>query len=252
MHNEKKRAREKVADTISVEKTSKKRQTMARSAGASNGTDEKVVDVKKGAKKPIFASVGNSKDSRNNNSSSSGGGKNNRKQFVQPIESSVIYLGHIAHGFYEKQMKQFFAQFGEVKQIKLFRSKKTGKSKGYAFVEFETPDVAKLVAEAMHGYFLHERQLVCHVIPPSKFHEGMFMTKKKVNSEASSSTSSKKGARNDGQDKDDVNEDDFVNPEPPQLVRTEKQLRRTKTAQLKKIAALKTKGIDFDIFEAMR
>ena len=27
-------------------------------------------------------------------------------------QSSVIYLGHLPHGFYEPQLKKFFAQFG--------------------------------------------------------------------------------------------------------------------------------------------
>ena len=84
--------------------------------------------------------------------------------------SSVIYLGHIAHGFYEAEMRKFFSQFGKVLKLKLFRSKKSGKSKGYAFIEFEDEEVATIVAEAMHGYFLHERQLICHVVPFSKIH----------------------------------------------------------------------------------
>ena len=37
----------------------------------------------------------------------------------------------------------------------------TGNSKGYAFVEFESKDVAKIVAETMNNYLFGERLLEC-------------------------------------------------------------------------------------------
>ena len=88
--------------------------------------------------------------------------------------STVIYLGHIPNGFAEKEIYKFFAQFGEVKRVKLHRSKKTNGSKGYAFVEFGDPSIAIVAAQAMNGYFLAERQLVCNVVPPTKLHKGLF------------------------------------------------------------------------------
>jgi nucleolar protein 15 len=105
--------------------------------------------------------------------------KKSKKVTVIPDGSNVTYLGHIPHGFYEKEMRGFFKQFGDVKRIKLFRSEKTGNSKGYGFVEFDTPEVAALVAESMNGYFLQGKQLVCNVIPTAKIHEGMFLPPKK-------------------------------------------------------------------------
>lgn len=92
--------------------------------------------------------------------------------------SSVIYLGHLPHGFYEPQLKKFFMQFGIVRKLKLFRSPKTGGSRGFAFLQFESPDTAQTVSDAMHGYFLHDRQLVSHVVPASKHHEGMWKMRK--------------------------------------------------------------------------
>jgi RNA recognition motif-containing protein len=37
----------------------------------------------------------------------------------------------------------------------------TGNSRGYAFLEFESEDVAKIVAETMNNYLFGERLLVC-------------------------------------------------------------------------------------------
>jgi nucleolar protein 15 len=88
--------------------------------------------------------------------------------------SAIIYIGHIPQGFFEQQMRSFFSQFGKVRKLKLFRSQRTGGSKGYGFLEFEDPSVAQVVAESMHGYLIQERQLVCHVVPIEKYHDGMF------------------------------------------------------------------------------
>ena len=39
-------------------------------------------------------------------------------------ERGVIYIGHIPHGFYEKEMKGYFSQFGTVTHVRLARSRK--------------------------------------------------------------------------------------------------------------------------------
>ena len=93
----------------------------------------------------------------------------------EPRESSIIYLGHVPHGFYEEQMNSFFSQFGTVKRLRLSRNKKTGRSKHYAFIEMESGEVASIVAETMNNYFLCGQKLVSHVIPLDKVHERMFV-----------------------------------------------------------------------------
>lgn len=94
--------------------------------------------------------------------------------------SKIIYLGHIPDGFFEKEMKKYFAQYGKVLRVKLFRSPKTNRSKGYAFIEFEDHEVAKTASESMQGYFMMERQLVSHVVPKDKIHDGMFKGPKQL------------------------------------------------------------------------
>lgn len=145
--------------------------------------------------------------------------------------SSVIYLGHIPHGFYEKEISKFFAQFGEVKRVKLFRSEKTGGSKGYAFIQFTEADVATTAALAMDGYFLSERQLVCRLIPSSKLHRGMFSRlkpKKDANAELAASL-------------------EPVEVSPETLAKKAKEFVKTQSAKQKKLIAM---GIDFDILQS--
>ncbi|KEP62699.1 UNVERIFIED_CONTAM: RNA recognition motif-containing protein [Hammondia hammondi] len=91
----------------------------------------------------------------------------------------VVYLGHLPQGFFEPQLRKFFSQFGKVTRVELRRSKRTGNSKGFAFVEFELPEVADIVAEAMNNYMMFGRTLVCHVVPPQNLSEKVFSHAKK-------------------------------------------------------------------------
>nr|XP_057938352.1 MKI67 FHA domain-interacting nucleolar phosphoprotein [Doryrhamphus excisus] len=90
------------------------------------------------------------------------------------LTPGVLYVGHLPLGLFEPQLRKYFQQFGTVLRLRLSRSKKTGGSKGYAFVEFDCDEVAKIVAETMNNYLMGERLIKCHVIPPEKVHEKLF------------------------------------------------------------------------------
>jgi len=140
--------------------------------------------------------------------------------------SDVIYVGHIPHGFYEREMRAFFSQFGVVRNVKLFRSEKTGNSKGYAFVKFESNEVAEVVADAINGYLLFDKQLVCNVLPLEKIHKGLFLRSK-----------SKQTA---------ISEEEVMLLTDDQVVKGEKNARNFLRAQQRKIDKLKRLGIDVD------
>lgn len=79
-------------------------------------------------------------------------------------KSGYVYVSHMPEGFEEDALRKFFWQFGKVLKVKVSRSKKTGRSKGYAFVEFHEKDVAKIAAETMHGFLIFGKQLVCRYL----------------------------------------------------------------------------------------
>ena len=81
-----------------------------------------------------------------------------------------MYVGHVPHGFYEKQMLGYFSQFGELLRVRLSRSRRSGRSKHYAFLEFKSAEVAAIAAEAMDGYLMMKQKIECHVVPPEKVH----------------------------------------------------------------------------------
>jgi len=97
-----------------------------------------------------------------------------RNRSGNEAKPGVVYLGRIPHGFYELQMKGYFSQFGTVNKIRIARSKRTGKIKGYAFIEFAHEEVAKIVADSMKNYLMFHRLLRCEFVPEDKVHPETF------------------------------------------------------------------------------
>ncbi|KAI4480865.1 hypothetical protein M0804_009962 [Polistes exclamans] len=103
--------------------------------------------------------------------------KNAKKEWVFKSSRGVLYLGHIPHGFFEEQMKDYFTQFGKVTKVRLVRSSKTGASRGFGYVEFLVPEVAKVAAETMNNYLMCGRLMKATYIPPEEQHFGFFAGK---------------------------------------------------------------------------
>lgn len=76
----------------------------------------------------------------------------------------------IPHGFYEHQMRAYFSQFGDITRLRLSRNRVTGSSKHYAFIEFASTTVAKIVAETMNNYLMYGHILKCKYIPQEQQH----------------------------------------------------------------------------------
>lgn len=87
----------------------------------------------------------------------------------------VLYIGRLPKGFFEKQIKAYFTQFGDVTRVRVSRNKKTGASKHYAFVEFGDRDVAQIVEETMHNYLIDGRLLQVKSVPKDKVHPELWV-----------------------------------------------------------------------------
>lgn len=86
----------------------------------------------------------------------------------------------------------FFDQFGLVTRLRVSRNKKTGKAKHYAFVEFQSAEVAAIAAEAMDNYMMFKQKLTVKVVKAADIHPQLFkganrkfraMPRQKINSE---------------------------------------------------------------------
>lgn len=160
--------------------------------------------------------------------SAAASGKKVSKEVVDSGSSSIVYLGHIPRAFEEAELQKFFRQFGKVQRLKLFRSAKTGNPRGHAFIQFDDPQVASVVAQSMDGYFLAERKLVCHVVPTEKHHKNMF---KKPRSKASA----------------DVTAEEDEDEDVPEITVDDATLRKHSAAQQRKEKQLRALGIDISL-----
>lgn len=71
-------------------------------------------------------------------------------------------------------MRAYFSQFGDISRLRLSRNRTTGKSKHYAFIEFTSSSVAKVVAATMQNYLMFGHILKCMYIPKDKVHADMW------------------------------------------------------------------------------
>jgi nucleolar protein 15 len=97
--------------------------------------------------------------------------------YSEAKDRGLVYISHVPHGFYEKQMREFFSQFGTVTNLRLGRSKKTGRSRGFAFVEFKYLEVAKIAADTMNNYLMFDKIVKCEVVPAERRSSAVFRGK---------------------------------------------------------------------------
>lgn len=71
-------------------------------------------------------------------------------------------------------MRAYFSQFGDITRLRLSRNKKTGQSKHYAFIEFASREVAKIVSATMDKYLLFGHILQVRLIAPEEVHKDLF------------------------------------------------------------------------------
>jgi len=86
----------------------------------------------------------------------------------------VLYVGRIPHGFYEHEMREYFNQFGTILNLRLSRNPKTGSSRHFAFIQFETSGVAEIVAKTMDNYLLLGHILKVKLVPEEQVHADLF------------------------------------------------------------------------------
>tara|TARA_Y100001970_G_scaffold266394_1_gene355029 strand:+ start:46449 stop:46694 length:246 start_codon:yes stop_codon:yes gene_type:complete len=62
-----------------------------------------------------------------------------------------LYVGNIPWSTSEEDLESHFAQFGNVSAVRIITEGRTGRSKGFGFVEMESDDEAKAAIEALDG-----------------------------------------------------------------------------------------------------
>lgn len=77
-----------------------------------------------------------------------------------------IYVGNLPHATTEDQLRDAFAEFGEVASARIITDKFTGKSRGFGFVEIADDAQARAAIEAMNESELGGRTLTVNEARP--------------------------------------------------------------------------------------
>jgi len=67
------------------------------------------------------------------------------------VNTMNIYAGNLPHETTEDELRQAFAQFGQVTEVRLIMDKFSGESKGFGFVEMPSKAEAEKAIEEMNG-----------------------------------------------------------------------------------------------------
>jgi nucleolar protein 15 len=97
--------------------------------------------------------------------------KINLQKRTENAKGRVVKLTHIPDGFFDMEIYQYFSQFGQIKRVRVPRSKKVrnllellmsiiqGKFLKIAYVFFVDPEVARIAAESMNNYLMFDTRV---------------------------------------------------------------------------------------------
>lgn len=125
-------------------------------------------------------------DPKKNKTSDTKPGKKDKNQDL----SGIVYVSRLPQGFKERELNKYFSQFGDLKQVRLARNKKTGNSRHYGFIEFVNKEDAVVAQETMDNYLILGHLLKVKVLPKGKKIEKLFRYKQKPFRKAKISKSS--------------------------------------------------------------
>lgn len=84
----------------------------------------------------------------------------------QQANPKKLFVGNLAYSTTEDALRDAFAQFGEVVDVKIVTEYGTGRSKGFAFVEFAQEEMAQAAIEGLNEKELDGRTIFVKVAQP--------------------------------------------------------------------------------------
>jgi RNA recognition motif-containing protein len=82
------------------------------------------------------------------------------------MSQNRLFVGNLSYQTAENDLQDFFSAAGNVSSVNLMMDKFTGKSRGFAFVEFSSEGEATKAVEMFHGKELQGRPLTVNIARP--------------------------------------------------------------------------------------
>jgi cold-inducible RNA-binding protein len=70
-----------------------------------------------------------------------------------------LYVGNLSYNVTEVQIRELFAQVGEISEVNVIMDRDTGQSKGFAFVQMADDNAATEAIRRFNGHSLDDRAL---------------------------------------------------------------------------------------------
>jgi RNA recognition motif-containing protein len=77
-----------------------------------------------------------------------------------------LFVGNLSYQTGENDLQDYFAQAGAVTSVNLMLDRTTGKSRGFAFVEFADAEGAQRAIDQFHNKEFQGRQLTVNIARP--------------------------------------------------------------------------------------
>ncbi len=84
------------------------------------------------------------------------------------MNDSRLFVGNLSYQTLEPDLQDYFSQAGVVTSVNLMLDKFTGKSRGFAFIEFSTPAEATKAVEMFHSKEFQGRSLTVNIAQPKE------------------------------------------------------------------------------------
>jgi RNA recognition motif-containing protein len=77
-----------------------------------------------------------------------------------------IYVGNLLFDVTEDELKELFAPFGQVTEVRLIMDKFSGKTKGFGFIEMPSKEEAEKAIEGLNGKDVRGRAMTVNEAKP--------------------------------------------------------------------------------------
>lgn len=85
-----------------------------------------------------------------------------------------LYVGNLSFNTSESQLRDLFAEHGEVTSASLVMDRDTGRPRGFGFVEFASQESGRAAIEALNGQNIDGRDIVVNEAKPREPRSGGF------------------------------------------------------------------------------
>ena len=79
-----------------------------------------------------------------------------------------IYVSNLSFAVQDEDLKEFFAEYGEVSSVKVITDKFTNRSRGFAFVEMPDETAAQKAIQELDGATVDGRTIKVNVAKPKE------------------------------------------------------------------------------------